>query len=361
MRKNPFNLDLLSGAQRALVRIQSARRKSALTAQIHKNDTLFIGPWLDEVGPELLYWIPWLNRLKAEGLFANKRLIVVSRGGVSSWYKNLTSEYFEVFSCLRPEDFRREQKARILRNGGSMKQYRWSDSERELINAIAAEKGISQFGILHPSEIYQDFGDWYHEKESAYSVSKRLSFLPFSRPDEENARTLKEWGLPSKYIAVKFYSNNVFPLNKNTQRIVNQVIASLSSQFPVIALGIPARIDDHEGWPVTNIDPFSRALAEKMTLPNNLGLQTEVIRGAECFIGTYGGFSVLPAYLGKRAVAFYSTPLKNNMGITFQHESLTLKLYEELAKGEYSFLSLEEWDAFSRMFHASASSRTRTG
>ena len=50
---------------------------------------ILVGPWISEVGFEVLYWIPFLNwALKAFGL-DERRLIVVSRGGARLWYRHL--------------------------------------------------------------------------------------------------------------------------------------------------------------------------------------------------------------------------------------------------------------------------------
>ena len=47
---------------------------------------VMVGPWLSEVGFELLYWIPFLRWAVPEFNLDPSRLIVVSRGGVAGWY-----------------------------------------------------------------------------------------------------------------------------------------------------------------------------------------------------------------------------------------------------------------------------------
>ena len=47
---------------------------------------IVVGPWLSEVGFELLYWIPFLNWVKTYRPFDPERMVVVSRGGAGIWY-----------------------------------------------------------------------------------------------------------------------------------------------------------------------------------------------------------------------------------------------------------------------------------
>ena len=57
---------------------------------------LIVGPWLSEVGFELLYWIPFLNWVKTYRHFDPERLIVVSRGGVAPWYRDIAGTWWRL-------------------------------------------------------------------------------------------------------------------------------------------------------------------------------------------------------------------------------------------------------------------------
>src|SRR5688572_32395714 len=54
---------------------------------------VFIGPWTGEVGFELLYWIPFVEWARARGKFSPEHEIIVSRGGVESWYGRPPDQY----------------------------------------------------------------------------------------------------------------------------------------------------------------------------------------------------------------------------------------------------------------------------
>src|SRR5690242_8075598 len=47
---------------------------------------IIAGPWLSEVGFEVLYWIPFLRWFEDRYRVDRERVIAVSRGGVAGWY-----------------------------------------------------------------------------------------------------------------------------------------------------------------------------------------------------------------------------------------------------------------------------------
>src|SRR5215212_1580110 len=61
---------------------------------------IIVGPWLSEVGYEVLYWIPFLKWVAAAYRIAPERFVIVSRGGTASWYGGLGSRYGEILDHL---------------------------------------------------------------------------------------------------------------------------------------------------------------------------------------------------------------------------------------------------------------------
>ena len=58
---------------------------------------ILVGPWISEVGYEVLYWIPFLRWVTAAYRIPSSRIVVMSRGGTASWYRDISSRYVEVF------------------------------------------------------------------------------------------------------------------------------------------------------------------------------------------------------------------------------------------------------------------------
>ena len=50
------------------------------------SESIIAGPWLGEVGFELLYWVPFLAWCAERFAISPERWIIVSRGGTASWY-----------------------------------------------------------------------------------------------------------------------------------------------------------------------------------------------------------------------------------------------------------------------------------
>ena len=72
---------------------------------------IVIGPWVGEVGYELLYWIPFLNWALKEFGLEKRRLIIVSRGGARFWYTHISSEYVDVFDLFTLDEYPRSERA----------------------------------------------------------------------------------------------------------------------------------------------------------------------------------------------------------------------------------------------------------
>src|SRR5258706_1544785 len=55
-------------------------------ARIGEGDRpIIVGPWLAEVGYDVLYWVPFLRWFADKYGIPRERLIVLSRGGVARW------------------------------------------------------------------------------------------------------------------------------------------------------------------------------------------------------------------------------------------------------------------------------------
>ena len=78
-----------------------------------------------------------------------------------------------------------------------------------------------------------------------------------------------------------------------------------------------------------------------MTPQTNLAVQTEVIRHAEAFVGTYGGFSYLAPLCGVNTVAFYS----HASGFRFDHLEVAKRVFASLRCGTFTEIDLRGLDA----------------
>jgi hypothetical protein len=261
---------------------------------------IIAGPWLGEVGFELLYWVPFLRWFADRFDVPPERLIVVSRGGTSSWYRPFASRYCDVFEQVTPDAFRGQHDARV-RDLGEQKQTRLTEFDRELIDAATRKANVSDSSLLHPSRMYEVLNPYWWGHLSSGWVHQHTRYARLSAPDR-----ITDIDTPERYVAVKFYFNDCFPANAQNRAFVRDVLRTLAGRGPVVALSTGLNIDDHGG---VRLDEFGvRHLPEGIDPARNLHVQSAVVSRAQAFVGTYGGFSYMAPFYGVRSLAFYSDP-----------------------------------------------------
>jgi hypothetical protein len=117
---------------------------------VRGSDPIIVGPWLSEVGYEALYWIPFVRWIKATYHLDAERLVVVTRGGASAWYRDITDNAVEVFDLLSPEEFLDRNERRAAEGGGTVKQHSQSAMDDEIVAAAVRRKGLGSARVLHP-------------------------------------------------------------------------------------------------------------------------------------------------------------------------------------------------------------------
>jgi glycosyltransferase involved in cell wall biosynthesis len=261
---------------------------------------IVIGPWISEVGFELLYWIPFLNwATKTYGL-DKRRLIVLSRGGAAPWYKHLTSEYLDVFDLYSLEEYRHGNEERWS-EAGNQKQYDITRMEREILERAKARLGVQEVEWFHPSLMYRLLRFYWYEKAGVALLTKHTEYRKLAPTDTSSALG----HLPKDYVAVRFYFRPSFPDTPENRRFAADVVRSISREVAVVMLNTGLSLDDHEdlhvpgGMGVFRVDHL-------MTAERNLEVQTEIISRAKAFVGTYGGLAYLGPFYGVPSIGFYS-------------------------------------------------------
>ena len=275
---------------------ESEERVSVRMARIARSRLpIVVGPWTGEVGFELLYWIPFLQWVRETFPIDPSRLIVVSRGGVGSWYGHVASEYEDIFRGETPETFRAATEER-------KKQQRISDFDRRVVRRVMRGRGIRQAHWLHPTLMYSLFNSFWR-----YSATvKRLEeFARFRRLPPTNGVLDGAGALPDRYVAVRFYFSDCFPDTPENRAFAALVVDGLAARGDVVLLNSDLVVDDHRDC---GFDRPGRVhvLSPHMRPEDNLALQTAAISRASAFVGTYGGYSYLAPLCGVSSVAFYS-------------------------------------------------------
>lgn len=290
----PFKL----GASRALGEIKSAHLKNRLQRMATNNKSILAGPWLGEVGFELLYWVPFLAWFAKEFSVSPNRIVAVSRGGSESWYRHIAATYLDLFEMFSVSEFKQRNIER-QRQLGEQKQLALTDFDRFIVSAVKERLGESSVQLLHPSEMYALFKHYWWGHTDELWIHRHTRYSTFS----SDVMRFGLDGLPDKFTAVKFYFSKCFPQTTATRAFVSQILDRLREEQPVVSLSTGFKLDDHSEWEPCSLP---RQISRLLTPQNNLQIQSAIVSRATKFVGTYGGFSYLAPFFGVRSMGVYA-------------------------------------------------------
>lgn len=258
---------------------------------------VLVGPWLSEVGFELLYWIPFLTWAVVEFDLPPDRLVAISRGGADSWYAGLCGRYVDVLDRHPPEEYRARNQARAVETRGQ-KQMAGSRFDGEVLRWAQTTTGQATVDTLHPAVMHNLFRPFWWGRVPTNWVRRFTRFRRLSPPPPLPS-------LPDRFVAVKLYFNDGFPDTPANRRLAAEILDGVASIAPVVILSTGVMLDEHREIEVTG-DGHMRDIADRCTPRNNLQVQSAVIAQAQAFVGTYGGLSYLPPAYGIPAMSLYS-------------------------------------------------------
>jgi hypothetical protein len=288
--------------RRVAAQVVAARRATSIERQLAalaaKDGPILAGPWLGEVGFELLYWIPFLRWFCERFGVSRDRLIAVSRGGsAAAWYGSIAGRSHDALSFMALDEFKRKNAARSG-SLGEQKQIAATALDDEIVSFVRQAEG-RLISVLHPSIMYRLFAPywWGHKSLDWVRHYTRYSLLaPPALPVE----------LPLRYTAVKFYFNDCFRDTPENRAFVDEVVHQLAGDGPVISLSTGVSVDDHD--PCEPDIAAMQGIRHLLSPESNLAVQSAVVSGAQRFVGTYGGFAYLAPLCGVPAVSYYTEP-----------------------------------------------------
>lgn len=260
---------------------------------------IIAGPWLSEVGFEVLYWIPFLRWFEDRYRIDPGRVIAISRGGVGGWYGDLAARYVEIFDHLSPEEFGRRNRERHQREeAGGQKQTTIGPLDDALIAAARSVAGVKNGAICHPSLMYRLFSRFWYGNRALDLVTSRTRYVPLTA-------TPVNLGLPERYVAAKFYTGAALPGTPEARGALRELVRTAAARMPVVMLDTGMATDEHEDYLFGDI-PNVLSLRDRLVPATNLGVQTAAIARAQGFIGTCGSLAWLAPLLGVDTLAVYS-------------------------------------------------------
>jgi hypothetical protein len=297
------------------------------------SEPLVVGPWLSEVGYEVLYWVPFVRWVKAAFRIDPRRLVIVSRGGTDSWYADITKNYVEIFDRVTPDEFSTLNTQRS-EDEGTNKQYTMSPLDRLLVDHVSARFPGQRVKVVHPSLMYKLFKQFWSGHRPLGFLDSHTRHVRLSPPGLD----LRALNLPPDYVAVKFYAARSLPDTAANRRMLRAMIEAIAEQHPVVLLDTGLSLDDHADY---TFQAGGRIVSVRPHLEprSNLALQTEIIAGARGFVGTCGSLAWLAPMLGVPTTAVFT-----DARFLHSHLYAARRLYHVLDAGTFSPLDLSALD-----------------
>jgi hypothetical protein len=294
---------------------------------------IVVGPWVSEVGFELLYWIPFLNWVKTYRPFDAERMVIVSRGGCGAWYRDIGARYVDLFDYYTPEQFREKSEQR--RTDGKLKPRTITEFDRNTVKLVRQTLHLGDCELLHPMHMYRLFVAFWHSRAPVEAVQRFTRFAPLPPIDTADVAA----SLPDEYVAVRFYFNDAFPDTDVNRRFVADLLTALAETTEIVLLNPGIGIDDH-----LDVDITARrrihGISHLLTARTNLEVQTKVIARARAFVGTHGGLSYLPPLYGVKSLSFYSRVLP----FTARHLEVARHAFSGMRPGSHVALDINDLD-----------------
>ncbi len=289
---------------------------------------IVVGPWLSELGFEILYWIPFVKWFAERFSIAPERLVFVSRGGMASWYDRSdwqgAATYRDIFSAIDPDAYRKMNAGRWQRSG-NQKQMEPDPAETGLLKQVAGDVGIGAHHVLHPAVMYNFFVVfWTHGRRLGLGVDLVLKHAIHEPLPAVPAWTGPE--LPSSFVAVKFYERPSLPHSPETAAQIRDLMLRIAERRTVVSLDTSFRADEHDGFAPPD-HPNIVSARDWMTPENNLDIQTRLIAASDFFIGTYGGTAYIPPFVGKASLGVHTTD-----DINLSHQFLAMNVGRKLGR-----------------------------
>ena len=293
---DPTPAMLIKRAAQSLDRSKVAALVEDRVAQAWRGDQpVILGPYLSDVGFELLYWRPFVAWMCERYGARSNPVVMVSRGRVGGWYADLTSHYVDICDITPLETFLPRNQERI-RDAGSVKQTIITDFEQELLDEVAKRFDAPKSAVLHPSVLFRVCSKIWNGAVPSEWLRAHARYPRFS---ETTSPPDVVRGQP--YVAASFWFNSYFSDTRRHRHLVHDVIGELSRRLPVVVIEQPGSPD------VGTREASARVhrVAPAPEKDDHLRTQAHIVAGASAFIGTFGGISLTAPFYNRPTMLVY--------------------------------------------------------
>jgi len=304
------------------------------------SDPIVVGPWLSEVGYEVLYWVPFVRWVQSQYHIPPERLVVVTRGGAAAWYSDITTNAVELFDLMSPDDYAAGNAQRSVEDRGTLKQFGVSSMDQRIVADVQGRLGSSRVRVLHPSFLYQLFHQFWLGHRPPSFLDKRTRYRRIAAPDVALPT------LPSEFVAVKFYTAASLPPTDTVRRALQSMVLGLAERTPVVMLDTGLALDDHEDYSFAAASRI-HSVRESLRPRDNLAVQTAIISRASSFVGTCGALAWLAPMLG-----IDTTAVLADARFLHGHLQVARRVYQVIGGGRFSPLDISAFEQLGLSIHS---------
>ena len=293
---------------------------------------IVVGPWLSEVGYEVLYWVPFVRWVQSQFDIPPDRLVVVTRGGAAAWYSDITTNAVELFDLMTPDEYAAGNAQRSVEDRGTLKQFGVSSMDQRIVAEVERRLGVSDMRVLHPSFLYQLFHQFWLGHRPPSFLEKRTRYRRIAAPG------VAVPSLPDAFVAVKFYTAASLPPTDTVRRALQSIVLGLAERTDVVMLDTGLALDDHEDYSFARASRI-HSVRESLRPRDNLAVQTAIISRASSFVGTCGALAWLAPMLGVDTTAVLA-----DARFLHGHLQVARRVYQVIDGGRFSPLDISAFD-----------------
>jgi hypothetical protein len=286
------------GYRELRLRTTVPRLERGLRAAARTRRPVAVGPFLGEVGFEVLYWLPMVRWLLADHGVDRERVTALTRGGAGAWYEDVAARTIDFYDLVDPGAAPARLAERRAR-AGDQKQLTIDPLDRELIRAA----GLHDAHLLHPIVMFAALRYALAGRAPLDAVGERARYRPIDAgpPPPE---------LPATYVALRVYFSDSLPDTPAVRDRLEALTAALAEHEEVVVVADDLAYDGHTSWRPRSDSP--RVHVTGCGAPaENLDRQARIVAGARSFVTTYGGLAQLAPFLGVPCVGLLGAPLAN--------------------------------------------------
>jgi hypothetical protein len=258
---------------------------------------IFVGPWVDSIGNELLYWVPFVRWASATYGLRTERMIVISHGGMSEWYGSLAPRFLDAQSLFSRSELERWMHRTVPQSEQDPKQAVMSPFDREIVERAARAFDLSDYQVLHPLSLFRVLRRLQKDQNLA-ELGRIL------RHERLNSARKSIDRLPKSFVAVGAGFTPVLPASADNQRFLTDMLGRVAAEHDVVVVDASPSIDlpSEASSRLQRLEAFTADAGR-------LEVQTAALAQARAFVGGYGDLAILAAFCGTPAMTYHSERL----------------------------------------------------